>query len=68
MNTTKPRSMPTTLTTSAKNDFAASLRCLAPPGPDCLLLSNPVSLSLNPRLLLVPPFHEERDCAREALV
>ena len=65
---TKPRIVPTTHTTSAKTDFAASLRSFSPPGPSCLLLSNPVSLSLNPRLLLVPLCHEEEDCAQEALV
>jgi len=34
-------------TTSAQNDFAASLRCLSPVGPGCLLLAKPVSLSLD---------------------
>jgi hypothetical protein len=64
----KPRSIPTTHTTSAKCDFAASLRCVSLPEPSCLLLPNSVSLSLNPRLLLAPRFHEERDWARKALV
>jgi hypothetical protein len=33
-----------------------------------LLLSNPLLLSLNPRLLLVSLCNEQRDCTREALV